>query len=153
MQTNNKLLAVILGGLGLAGAAVGIYAAINPTGIAAFFNGFDENQLGTALGIGIPAFFILIFGLAFGPFVKQAIKNSKKKKHLMMVGQKADAKILSIRDTGLTVNNAPYIEVVVELKGQQATFTTLVSRVGIPQPGNTIQVLYDPADPTQVMPA
>ncbi|MFA5935962.1 MAG: hypothetical protein WC787_03875 [Patescibacteria group bacterium] len=91
--------------------------------------------------------------LAFVPFLTRGIKNSRTKKHLMDVGQKTTATILAIRDTGLTVNNHPYIEVSVQLKsGVETSFQLLVSRVAIPRVGDQIDVLYDPADPTVVMP-
>lgn len=139
--------------LGLAGGALGIYAAINPMAIGNIFLQIDPNQIGLYMGIGMPIFFIVVFGAAFGPFVKNMISNSKKKKRLAQIGVKGTATILSVQDTGLTVNNNPYIKVTVQIKpGIQATFQTMSSRVFIPRPGDNIEVIYDPADPTVCMP-
>lgn len=140
--------------IGVLGGAFAIYAAVDPSAgdkIEDFMN--NPQVMPWAIGGMILLFFVLPMVLGFGPFIKKAIENSKKKQRLMQVGQKTQAKILEVRDTGLTVNNNPYIEITVEVQGVHAVFQVMVSRVGIPRPGDVIEVIYDPADPTQVMPA
>jgi len=142
---------IIVGGLG---ALIGIYASINPMGIGNLFLQIGPQNIGTYMSVGMPIFFVVVFGAAFGPFVMKGIKNSQYKKRLQQVGQKASAKILSVQDTGITVNMNPYIKVTVQLpNGTTSTFQMLVSRISIPQPGDTMDVLYDPSDPKVILPA
>jgi len=139
--------------VGLAGAAIGIYASINPMGVGKLFLSMGVDNMVNLMSFGIPLLVLVIMGAAFAPFIASAMKNAQKKKRLALVGVKGKAKILSVQDTGLTVNNNPYIRVTVEMKpGSQATFQTMVSRVAIPRAGDMIEVIYDPADPSVVMP-
>lgn len=137
--------------IGLAGLVIGIYAAIDPQAFASFFNEIDvdEDQLGIWFGIGIPVFIVGIMLLSFSSGIKGAIQNAKNRKRLKERGVRARAKVLGIRDTGITVNDNPYVEITVETtRGSQATFKMMVSRIRVPRPGDTIEVLYDPVDPT-----
>lgn len=73
-------------------------------------------------------------------------------------GVAAEAVILRIWDTGITVNDDPVIRMDVEVypaegKAWAATIPkSLISRLDIPQfqPGQTIHVRYDPKDRTRV---
>jgi hypothetical protein len=139
--------------IALGGAGIGIYASIDPEGLAAWFMKMDLRALTVWLPVGITVFVVLICGAVFAPFIKSAMDNSQKKKRLAMTGIKGNAVILDVRDTGMTVNRNPYIKVTVEVKpGIQASFQMLCSRVQIPRVGDTIEVLYDPSDLTCVMP-
>ena len=72
----------------------------------------------------------------------------------MKTGQRKIAKILNVQDTGMTVNMNPYVKITVETTpGNQATFQMMVSRVKIPRPGDSIEILCDPANPTVAVPA
>jgi hypothetical protein len=79
-------------------------------------------------------------------------------KDLQRVGVAAQAEILSIGETGLTVNANPVIRLDVEVRPAdrppyQATIKRLlVSRLEIPQfqPGRVIPVRFDPRDPSRV---
>src|SRR5579864_5738221 len=79
-------------------------------------------------------------------------------KDLQRVGVSAQAEILSIGETGLTVNDDPVITLGVEVRpadrpAYRATIKRLlVSRLEIPQfqPGRVIPVRFDPRDPTRV---
>lgn len=147
----NKLNIGMLSGLiaGGIGAAIGIYASINPEGVATLLN---SPQGMVAFPIFIAALVIIPITLSFGPLAISAIKNSRKKKRLRQIGVKGTAKILSVQDTGVTINMAPYVKITVQTSmGTQAEFNMLVSRVGIPRPGDEIEILYDPADPTIAM--
>ena len=70
-------------------------------------------------------------------------------------GLDAEAQVLSVADTGATVNMNP----VVEMKLKVTTFTgvvfetvarTLVSRIAVPRTGDSIKIKYSPMDPTQI---
>ena len=72
-------------------------------------------------------------------------------------GRPAQALILQIRDTGVTLNENPQVEFSLEVRPEgaspyQAQTTALVSRLSVQkyQPGAIISVLYDPSDPSRV---
>jgi hypothetical protein len=114
---------------------------------------FDFQNLEPYLPLIIVGVVSIIMLLAFRPLIKGAIANAKKKKRQKEVGVKTTAKILDVQDTGITVNNNPYVKVTVEVKGTQVTFTMLMSRLSYLRAGDVIEVLYDPSDPTVIMPA
>ena len=80
--------------------------------------------------------------------------KSKKEKaqDLMATGSKGVGTVVSVRDTGMTVNDNPRIEMVFRvepLDGSPAmdlTKKTTVSRVEIPRQGDRYPVWYDPTD-------
>jgi hypothetical protein len=79
-------------------------------------------------------------------------------KELQQTGTPAEAVILRIWDTGMTVNEDPVIGMEVEVcpaEGETWNATipkSLVSRIDIPrfQPGQTIAVRFDPQDRSRV---
>jgi hypothetical protein len=79
-------------------------------------------------------------------------------KNLQSIGIAAEATVLRIWDTGITVNQDPVIGMEVELKpaeGQpwRATIPkSLISRLDVPrfQPGQSVSVRYDPHDTSRV---
>ncbi len=139
------ILGLVIGSLGL---AFGVYATINPDGVAKFMESSN-------MTLWLPFVIIALVLIPFVPYLINIIKNSAKKNRLRKVGQKTTAKILNVEDTGVTVNGVnPYVQITVEVKpGVQGTFQVLVSRVNFPRPGDNIDVIYDPADPSVVMAA
>jgi hypothetical protein len=77
----------------------------------------------------------------------------KQAEDLMANGSKGAGTVVSVRDTGMTVNDNPKVEVVFRvepLDGGPAfdlTKKTTVSRVEIPRQGDRYPVWYDPQDP------
>ncbi len=78
-------------------------------------------------------------------------------KKIRAVGVPADATIVQIWDTGVTVNMDPVVGFLVEVHpdGQvafQAKTKALVSRLAVPrvQPGARLRVYYDPKDTSRV---
>jgi len=140
-----------VGLIGIIGIIVGIIGGVFGVTVAIQSNLKSSSPDWSPFIVLGVAFIVMFF--SFFPFIKKAMENSQKKKRLQQVGQRTQATVLEVRDTGLTVNNNPYIEVTVELKGIKTKFSTMVSRVGIPRPGDIIEVLYDPSDPTVVMAA
>ena len=77
---------------------------------------------------------------------------------LQQTGTPAEALILRIWDTGMTVNDDPVIGMEVEVRPEEGDAWTatipksLVSRIDIPrfQPGQTIAVRFDPQDRSRV---
>lgn len=102
---------------------------------------------------GIIIFMLVMFGAAFSPLITGSLENRKKKKRLQQIGQKTMAKILSIQNTGIRVNNNPYVKMSVEVKpGITANFQMIVSLFQVPQVGDSIEILYDPANPSDAVP-
>jgi hypothetical protein len=101
---------------------------------------------------------VALAGLAAGCSLIDAMDGYGEAKELQSVGVAAQAKILSIADTGITVNEDPVIRLAVEVRPAdgppyQATIKRLlVSRLEVAQyqPGTVIGVRYDPKDPSRV---
>lgn len=144
---------------GVFGLGIGIIASVNPMLLAKWFmplvenNGFQTFMEKYFIFL-IIGFFVVVFGLAFRPLIKAGLENGRKKKKLMAIGAKTMATIISVQDTGITVNNAPFAKFIVEVKpGIRAGFSMTVSRLGIPRPGDPIEVYYDPSNPSDAIPS
>lgn len=102
------------------------------------------------------ALLVLLSGLALGCSMFDT--GMSEAKELQRVGVSAQAEILSIGETGLTVNDNPVISLDVEVRPAdrppyRATIKRLlVSRLEVPQfqPGRVIPVRFDPRDPSRV---
>lgn len=100
----------------------------------------------------------LVIGVvASGCVVADRITGEGEAKRIRRVGQVADALILEIWDTGITVNNDPVVAFRLEVRPREGTPYEVetrgrVSRLHIPQvqPGTTVPVAIDPDDPTKV---
>ena len=84
--------------------------------------------------------------------------ESQKAQHLMASGRVASATITAVRDTGMTINDNPTVELdlAVAVDGTDpyaVTHRQTISRIAIPsfQPGATIPVRVDPVDRTSLM--
>lgn len=84
--------------------------------------------------------------------------EGQKAQHLMLNGHVASAMITAVRDTGMTINDDPTVELdlVVSLDGAApyaVTHRQTISRIAIPafQPGATVPVRVDPIDQTSLM--
>jgi hypothetical protein len=78
-------------------------------------------------------------------------------RELQKTGEQAQAKILSIWDTGMTVNDDPVVGFLLEVYPEgrpafQAKTKLRISRLDIPriQPGTIVPVRFDPNDPRRV---
>jgi hypothetical protein len=76
-----------------------------------------------------------------------------KAQHLMVNGRAGSATITAIRDTGMTINDNPTVELELAVTVDGAdpyavTHRQTISRIAIPsfQPGATVPVRVDPAD-------
>ncbi len=90
-------------------------------------------------------------------FVRYFVKGQALTKELLEKGIPAAAIVLQIRDTGVTINENPQVEFLLEVRPEgrapyQAQTTALVSRLSVPkyQPGAVVKVLFDPQDPSRV---
>jgi hypothetical protein len=84
-----------------------------------------------------------------------ALFKSKKKQaaELFESGAKGAGTVVSVQDTGMTVNDNPRVKMVFRVEPLDgsppfdAQKTTTVSRVEIPRQGDRYPVWYDPAEP------
>ncbi len=97
--------------------------------------------------------FIAIFGTVFMAFLRPLFRANA----ILKTGEPATALIKNVRDTGVTINNAPQVELLLEVRSKfkppyEAKVKTLVSRINpnVFQPGMTVAVKYDPKEPTAV---
>lgn len=123
-----------------------------------YMNAFmDSPSFEKAMTVIGPIFFGFMFIgiplIAFSPLWLGFFRDRKKKARLKMVGVKGMAKIIDIQDTGITVNNSPLAKFTVEIAGTQVQINAYISRVSMPRIGESIEVVYDPSDPTIVLPA
>lgn len=82
-------------------------------------------------------------------------KKRQQAEHLAAVGTQGEAKILSMNDTGMLVNNNPRVTLELEVTmpmrpPYQVTKTMVVPLIRLPQiqVGETVGVMVDMADPT-----
>lgn len=78
-----------------------------------------------------------------------------KKRNILENGIQARAVITQVRDTGVTINDNPRVELTLQVQPEgampfEAKKKVTVSRVRIPSIGGTMWVRYDPADPSRV---
>jgi Short C-terminal domain len=86
-----------------------------------------------------------------------ALFKSKRKQaaELFETGQKGAGTVISVQDTGMTVNDNPRVKMVFRVEpldgspAFDATKTTTVSRVEIPRQGDRYPVWYDAQDPSK----
>jgi hypothetical protein len=124
--------------VGLIGAAVGLTAAIISDPI---------------FGIFMSVIFIAVFGGTFGRiFGRMATQN-----RLLKTGVSARAVIKELRDTGVTVNNAPQVKLLLEVSPPTGApylveTKTLISRLETPsfQPGTELPVKIDPNNKNKI---
>ena len=118
----------------------------------------DLEKQPTLVGFGLLALVVLI-GLPPVLFSVISSRPSNAQKRLQSTGQLANAQILEVRDTGLSYGN-PDLSFVVRLSfrvqpqllpGFEATLETQVSRVGVPQAGQSVMVRFDPNDLRKVV--
>ena len=77
-------------------------------------------------------------------------------KRLIEYGEDAQATVLAMKDTGITINKDPYVSVRLRVQpaGQPAYETNMrvaVSRLAIPRVGDTVQVKFDPKKPKDLI--
>ena len=109
-------------------------------------------------GIFIAAIMLTVMGGMFLLFYKIFLGPMLNNSRLQKTGYPGQARILEVRDTGVTINNSPQIKLVVEIKnslGQKynTTIKTLVSRINpfAYQPGMEVPVKIDPKNEKNVV--
>lgn len=128
---------------GIIGLVVGVGAVVATGGKQGFYT-----------GAGMLLLFGGIFYLFYRIFFKPMINASRLQKN----GLPGRARILEVRDTGVTINNSPQVKLILEVKnslGQKYTAETraLVSRInpGAYRPGMEVPVKIDPKNEMNVV--
>lgn len=97
--------------------------------------------------------YVLIFQFIFGKYFK-----NEKDERLMFTGRNAEAHIISVSQTGLTVNDQPQIMFQVSFKDFKGTehitvykkIVSLLNLSSIPKQG-TVEIMYDENDPKKII--
>lgn len=127
---------------GIIGLLVGIGAVIRTAG-----------STGTYIGLGM----LLLFGGMFFLFYQLFFKSLINARRLQKTGTPGRARIVEVKDTGVTINNNPQVKLILEVKnsyGQKYTTSckVVVSRInpGAYSPGMEVPVRIDPANEMNV---
>lgn len=133
-------IALICGGIGL---LAGVSAVVATAG-----------SMGIYMGIGMLALFGGVFYLVYRIFLKPLVNTSR----LQKTGIPGTARILEVKDTGVTINNNPQVKLLLEVKnnlGQRynTECRVLVSRInpGAYQAGMELPVKIDPNNEKNVV--
>lgn len=126
-----------------------INLAISDTTVLSFLHIKKDVSSGPII---IPlAIFLNVLPLgAFFYFMNRAVKKYQlHRKKLMENGRKGEASVLTVEDTGMTVNQNPYIKMRLKVTPSfgsefEVTVKQLVSRLAIPRIGDKVQVVFDP---------
>ena len=81
---------------------------------------------------------------------------TKNYKYVNRIGETAEAVVLDISDTGITINDNPKVRLKLKVypkdwEPYEATVSQVVSRVTIPRIGDRVYVKFDPNNPTNVI--
>lgn len=111
----------------------------------------------TTLIIVFVVFILLVTVIPSLLMVRRVFGSLKQTQTLPATGGQAQAQILQLRDTGMTLNDNPQIEVLLEVRpmnrpAYQTQTRCYISRLRIPQvqPGATVNVKIDPQNPVNV---
>ena len=128
---------------GLIGLIVGVGAVVATGGSSGIYTG---------LGM------LALFGGMFYLFYRLIFKGMMNTSRLQKIGIPGKARILEVRDTGVTINNSPQVKLILEVKndlGQKYTTEcrVLVSRInpGAYVPGMEVPVKIDPKNEKNVV--
>jgi hypothetical protein len=103
----------------------------------------------------IPGGICVLIGLGAnaGWFALRNVDNTDGRAALFATGRPGLATLLSLTDTGGSVNDNPQVIMRVRIEPAdggpafESTRTLIVSRLAVPRPGQRLAVYYDPADP------
>jgi hypothetical protein len=107
--------------------------------------------------IGIIIVVAVVVGLLPLLLLMKVFRGSAANRRLLSTGQVAKAKILQANQTGTYINEQPQVRFLLEVTPTggvpfQSQATMTIPQIKIPQvqPGSTVDVRYDPADPSRV---
>jgi len=85
-----------------------------------------------------------------------ALDGVKQQQELAQNGSDATAEVVSVADTGATVNENPVVVLVLKVTPASGTpfdltAQTMVSRIAVPRKGDTINIKYNKDNPQQIL--
>jgi hypothetical protein len=86
---------------------------------------------------------------------QNAIAGIEQGQWVAQNGLDAVAEVLSVQDTGQTINMNPVVVMMLKVTPMvgaefQTTAQSMVSRIAVPRAGDKIKIKYNPANPTQI---
>lgn len=121
--------------------------------------GLIGGSIAASMGIGlvITCVTLLFTGLIIFFVYRTVFGKINQSNKLLATGAPAQALVMQLADTGVRVNDNPQVKLVLEVHpmGQppyQVETTAFVSMLKLAQiqPGQTVNVRYDPTDPSKV---
>lgn len=86
----------------------------------------------------------------------QALNSMDKAKEIAQTGADATAEVLSVQDTGATVNMNPVLVLTLKITPAsggadiQTAAQLMVPRISIPRAGDKLKIKYNPANPSEI---
>jgi hypothetical protein len=86
---------------------------------------------------------------------QNAIAGIEQSQWVAQNGLDASAEVLSVMDTGQTINMNPVVVLTLKVTPAagaefQTTAQSMVSRIAVPRTGDKIKIKYNPANPSQI---
>ncbi len=113
-----------------------------------------QELLPTILPFVFIGFFILVFGLAFGPLAMNGIRHNR----LRASGETAEATIIGLQETGMRVNRQPRVKITLSVRpsmrpAYEAVTHKIISYFEISQyqPGAVMEIKFDSNNPQSVV--
>jgi hypothetical protein len=111
------------------------------------------------LPYSVPLYLVLLIGGVIALLVtmqKGWLTRPGNYNRLMQSGVDARATILEMKDTGITLNNDPFVKIRLRIEppggpAYEKQLRVAVSRIGIPAVGDTLNVRIDPNKPQDVI--
>ena len=149
------ILGTVLGG-GLR-TFIGMFAATGAGGLAGALHGDPEMRtFGIVFFGGFIALAALLLVVAVA-FRRKAISVKTARAHLLSTGEHGTATVTAVRDTGVTINEDPGVEITLQIEPDsgggtfERTLRTIVSRVAVPRAGDRVRVVFDRSDASRVV--
>jgi hypothetical protein len=134
------------------GLAVLLCLLLVGSGIAVMAIGGSETTMVVGIGLLVAGCLAPIVVL-----VRGGAREAAREQRFRATGIAGSARILTVKETGLTVNDAPQVDMTLEVQVQgghpyQVQHRTMVPRlmIGRLTDGRPLKVLIDPVDPKQV---
>lgn len=139
------------GTLGIATWSVG-YLVLGGALVATAFDPSNDTAWLNRWGWALPGLIFLplsIAGMVYGLVGRRRVARTRR---LAALGIRARGTIVSVEDTGMTVNMNPRLRIEVDIQppsgaAYRATKTAVVPRIAIPRAGEEVEVWIDPSDP------
>jgi hypothetical protein len=149
MNRLGLVIAIIGGGIGIVGAVIGIAVAFSVMPGDAGFISYLPILFGVAVTLIVP----LVLGVVFWKVLRPMFRANA----LLKTGEPAQARVLRLWDTGVTLNDSPQVGLLLEVQRQSAPVyqvetKTFISRLQTSQfqPGALLNVRVDRADPNKI---